>query len=156
MFKIFFTLIIFLLISNCGFQKISEDRINNFQIENFITTGDRKMAAKIKNNILINSRNESKNLISLTLDLNRKKSISEKNSANQITKYLIEMDVQLVLVNEINNKIEKFKINKSMSYNVEDTYTQTLRNEKQILSDLSGKITEEILRYIYMKNLNGN
>ena len=112
MFKIFFTLIIFLLISNCGFQKISEDRINNFQIENFITTGDRKMAAKIKNNILINSRNESKNLISLTLDLNRKKSISEKNSANQITKYLIEMDVQLVLVNEINNKIEKFKINK--------------------------------------------
>ena len=43
-----------------------------------------------------------------------------------------------------------------MSYNVEDTYTQTQKNEKQILSDLSGKITEEILRYIYMKNLNGN
>ena len=38
-----------------------------------------------------------------------------------------------------------------MKYNVENTYTQSLKNEQQITLDLSGKITEEILKYIYLK-----
>ena len=38
-----------------------------------------------------------------------------------------------------------------MKYNVENTYTQSLKNEKQITQDLSGKIAEEILKYIYLK-----
>ena len=42
-----------------------------------------------------------------------------------------------------------------MNYNVENTYTQSLRNEQQIILDLSGKITEEILKYIYLKYSDG-
>ena len=40
-----------------------------------------------------------------------------------------------------------------MNYNVENTYTQSLKNEQQVIQDLSGKITEEILRYIYILNI---
>ena len=42
-----------------------------------------------------------------------------------------------------------------MNYNVENTYTQSLKNEQQVILDLSSKITEEILRYILFKYLDG-
>ena len=59
------------------------------------------------------------------------------------------------MVNELNEKVNKVKISETMNYNVENTYSQTLQNEQQIISDLSGKITEEILKYIYLRNLDG-
>ena len=149
--KILIIIITLLFISNCGFQRISNDRLNNFQVKNFLVSGDTKIANRIKNNLLINIRKESPNLISLSLDLKKTKNISEKNSANQITKYSINLIANVVLINEINNKIDKIKISEAMSYNVENTYTQSLKNEQQIILDLSGKITEEILKYIYLK-----
>ena len=149
--KILIIIITLLFISNCGFQRISNDRLNNFEVKNFLVSGDTKIANRIKNNLMINIRKESPNLISLSLDLKKTKNISEKNSANQITKYSINLIANVVLINEINNKIDKIKISETMSYNVENTYTQSLKNEQQIILDLSGKITEEILKYIYLK-----
>ena len=149
--KILIIIITLLFISNCGFQRISNERLNNFQVKNFLVSGDTKIANRIKNNLMINIRKESPNLISLSLDLKKTKNISEKNSANQITKYSINLIANVVLINEINNKIDKIKISEAMSYNVENTYTQSLKNEQQIILDLSGKITEEILKYIYLK-----
>ena len=145
---LFFTL---LFLTNCGFQRISDDRLNNFQVKNFLVSGDTKIANRIKNNLMINIRKESPNLISLSLDVKKTKNISEKNSANQITKYSINLIADVVLINEINGKIDKVKITEEMKYNVENTYTQSLKNEKQITQDLSGKIAEEILKYIYLK-----
>ena len=140
-----------LFLTNCGFQRISDDRLNNFQVKNFLVSGDTKIASRIKNNLMINIRKEYQNLISLSLDVKKTKNISEKNSANQITKYSINLIADVVLINEINGKIDKVKITEEMKYNVENTYTQSLKNEKQITQDLSGKIAEEILKYIYLK-----
>ena len=94
-------------------------------------------------------------MISLSLNIKKSKTISEKNSANQVTKYSINLVADLVVVNELNEKVNKVKISETMNYNVENTYSQTLQNEQQIISDLSGKITEEILKYIYLRNLDG-
>ena len=145
---LFFTL---LFLTNCGFQRVSNDRLNNFQVKDFLISGDTKIANRIKNNLMINIRKESPNLISLSLNIKKTKNISEKNSANQITKYSINLIADVVLINEVYDKIDKVKISENMNYNVENTYTQSLKNEKQITQDLSGKIAEEILKYIYLK-----
>ena len=149
--KIFILLFTLTFLTNCGFQRVSNDRLNNFQVKDFLISGDTKIANRIKNNLMINIRKESPNLISLSLDVKKTKNISEKNSANQITKYSINLIADVVLINEINGKIDKVKITEEMKYNVENTYTQSLKNEKQITQDLSGKIAEEILKYIYLK-----
>ena len=148
--KILILIFTLIFLTNCGFQRVSNDRLNNFQVKDFFISGDTKIANRIKNNLMINIRKESPNLISLSLDVKKTKNISEKNSANQITKYSINLIADVVLINEINGKIDKVKITEEMKYNVENTYTQSLKNEKQITQDLSGKITEEILRYIYL------
>ena len=149
--KILILIFTLFFLTNCGFQRVSNDRLNNFQVKDFFISGDTKIANRIKNNLMINIRKESPNLISLSLDIKKTKNISEKNSANQITKYSINLIADVVLINEVNDKIDKVKISKEMNYNVENTYTQSLKNEQQIMLDLSGKITEEILKYIYLK-----
>ena len=148
--KIFILLFTLTFLTNCGFQRVSNDRLNNFQVKDFLISGDTKIANRIKNNLMINIRKESPNLISLSLDIKKTKNISEKNSANQITKYSINLIADVVLINEVYDKINKVKISEEMNYNVENTYTQSLKNEQQVIQDLSSKITEEILRYIYL------
>ena len=148
--KIFILIFTLIFLTNCGFQRVSNDRLNNFQVKDFFISGDTKIANRIKNNLMINIRKESPNLISLSLDIKKTKNISEKNSANQITKYSINLIADVVLINEVYDKINKVKISKEMNYNVENTYTQSLKNEQQVILDLSSKITEEILRYIYL------
>ena len=148
--KIFILLFTLTFLTNCGFQRVSNDRLNNFQVKDFLISGDTKIANRIKNNLMINIRKESPNLISLSLNIKKTKNISEKNSANQITKYSINLIADVVLINEVYDKIDKVKISENMNYNVENTYTQSLKNEQQVILDLSGKITEEILRYIYL------
>ena len=148
--KIFILLFTLTFLTNCGFQRVSNDRLNNFQVKDFLISGDTKIANRIKNNLMINIRKESPNLISLSLNIKKTKNISEKNSANQITKYSINLIADVVLINEVYDKIDKVKISENMSYNVENTYTQSLKNEQQVIQDLSSKITEEILRYIYL------
>ena len=148
--KILILIFTLIFLTNCGFQRVSNDRLNNFQVKDFFISGDTKIANRIKNNLMINIRKESPNLISLSLDIKKTKNISEKNSANQITKYSINLIADVVLINEVYDKINKVKISKEMNYNVENTYTQSLKNEQQVILDLSSKITEEILRYIYL------
>ena len=148
--KILILLFTLTFLTNCGFQRVSNDRLNNFQVKDFLISGDTKIANRIKNDLMINIRKESPNLISLSLEIKKTKNISEKNSANQITKYSINLIADVVLINEVYDKINKVKISEEMNYNVENTYTQSLKNEQQVIQDLSSKITEEILRYIYL------
>ena len=148
--KIFILLFTLTFLTNCGFQRVSNDRLNNFQVKDFLISGDTKIANRIKNNLMINIRKESPNLISLSLNIKKTKNISEKNSANQITKYSINLIADVVLINEVYDKIDKVKISENMNYNVENTYTQSLKIDQQVIQDLSSKITEEILRYIYL------
>ena len=148
--KILILIFTLIFLTNCGFQRVSNDRLNNFQVKDFLISGDTKIANRIKNNLMINIRKESPNLISLSLEIKKTKNISEKNSANQITKYSINLIADVVLINEVYDKINKVKISEEMNYNVENTYTQSLKNEQQVIQDLSSKITEEILRYIYL------
>ena len=126
--KILVLIFTLIFLTNCGFQRISNDRLNNFQVKNFLVSGDTKIANRIKNNLMINIRKESPNLISLSLDVKKTKVISEKNSANQITKYSINLIVDVVIINEIKNRIDKTKISEEMNYTVEDTYKQSLKN----------------------------
>ena len=94
--KIFILILTLIFLTGCGFQRVSNDKHNNFQIKNFLVTGDTKIANLIKNDIIINVRKNSSNLISLSLNIKKSKTISEKNSANQVTKYSINLVADLV------------------------------------------------------------
>ena len=57
----------------------------------------------------VNSKKNSENLLSIKMEVNKKKDIKERNSSNQVTKYSITIGVDLI-VNNISNKKEKKEV----------------------------------------------
>ena len=58
---------------------------------------------------LLIQRKNSENLLSIKMEVNKKKDIKERNSSNQVTKYSITIGVDLI-VNNISNKKERKEV----------------------------------------------
>ena len=134
MFKKISILLTLVLISNCGFKVVNFSEVNNFNISEISSSGNTKINYIIKNKIKYLSKNESKNLISLDFNTVKKRTVIEKNIKNEITKYQIEIAVNVELYEIINDKISKFQVSKVGNYNVSKQYSQTLNNEKKQLN----------------------
>ena len=148
---IFFFISFFLLTANCGFKVLDEASNNNFSIKEVRSSGEMRINHKIKNNILINSKEISENQIVINLNTKKIKSIKEKNIQNEITKYQISLisNVEFFLikgdlrVNFIKSAIGDFVAG--------DSYSTTINNEKKIVDDLVENLSEEILDEIVVK-----
>ena len=104
--KVIISSLIYLLLSNCGFKIVSQSNLNNFDIAEIITSGDKKINFRIKNKLVFNSKRNNSTLISLSLNTKKIKSIKEKNIKNEITKYKLEITT-LVEVKNITTKKKK-------------------------------------------------
>ena len=151
MFKKISILLTLVLISNCGFKVVNFSEVNNFNISDISSSGNTKINYKIKNKIKYLSKNESKNLISLDFNTVKKRTVIEKNIKNEITKYQIEIAVNVELYEIINDKISKFQVSKVGNYNVSKQYSQTLNNEKKTVELLSNEIVNEILEEVNLR-----
>ena len=142
--KIFLS-ISFLITLSCGFKVLDKSKENNFMIKEIQTTGSNRINFKIKNNLLINSKNNSDNIILINLDTEKIKGIREKNIKNEITKY------QILLISKV--KIQIFKDSKNINFNrsavgeflVGDNYSTTVTNEKKLIDNLVDHLSEKIL-----------
>ena len=148
---IFFFLLISFLTTSCGFKVLNKSENINFFIQEIRTSGEIRINHKIKNNILINSKETSENQVIINLNTKKNKSIKEKNIKNEITKYKIAINVE-VRFNEINkNNTEKFLVSKTGDYDAAKQYSQTLENEKKLTELLTDEIAEDILGKLIIK-----
>ena len=86
------------------------------------------------------------------MEVNKKKDIKERNSSNQVTKYSITIGVDLIVNNISNKKEKKRSFSKSQDYKVEDTYSQTLKNERKVLEDLNKRLSRDIINFIIFES----
>ena len=87
--KKFIGLLIIFFIYGCGFKVIDPSNFQNFYINNIETTGDKRLGYQIKNKLSIKSKDSSKENINLYINVEKEKTVKEKSSSNEITKYLI-------------------------------------------------------------------
>ncbi len=139
----FISLII--LLNGCGFKVLDKSDANNFSIKEIITSGDKRINYKIKNNLFIYSKQKRQNEIILYLDTKKNKSIKEKNIKNEITKYQINLQVS-VAFDLINSKKDKQNMTFNIlgDYTVDKFHTKTLTNEKKLIDNLVENISEKI------------
>ena len=120
-------------------------------MKEIITSGDKRINFKIKNNLLNYTKKDSQNILIINLYAKKTKNIKEKNIQNEITKYEITLDVSLefnLLNDDANYKID---ISNKGDYLVVDSYSTTLNNEKKLTNDLIENISEKILKKISLK-----
>ena len=150
--RIIIALFIVLIASSCGFKVVNIADLNNFNIAEITTDGDKRINYKIKNRLLFNSNNNEENQIVVNLFTKKNKAIKEKNIKNEITKYRLSLLVD-VKFNSINKTNEgQFSVNKGGDYNVASQYSQTLNNEKKLIDLLANELADEILERLRLVN----
>ena len=148
----FFLVILMLLPISCGFKVLNKSEANNYSIKNVIAKGDKRIGYKIKNYLLTYSNVNDQNQIMVYLDVSKDKIIKEKNIKNEITKYQINIKVNLNFY-ELGNTNDKKEINLSIEgdYSVDQIHSRTTANEKKLIENLIENISGKLLNEIGIK-----
>ena len=141
-------LILLILLTSCGFKVIDKSKQSDFFIKEINTVGDRRVNFILKNELIRNSKKDSLNQINLEITSKKIKEIKEKNIKNQVTKYGINLNVELNV--KVTSKDKLFKISSSSNgnYSVADNYSSTLSNEKKLIENLVENISKDIIKKI--------
>jgi hypothetical protein len=144
-------ILIFFLTVSCGFKVLDKSSTSNFKIKEVQTSGDKRINFKIKNNLLINSFEESTNILLIQIKTKKQKSIKEKNIKNEITKYQITLISDVVVQSLQNTKNFNFSTSLTNDFLVGRNYSTTLTNEKRIIDFLVEGLSEKILSKINLE-----
>ena len=141
-------LISILILSSCGYKVLDNSKLKNFNLKEVRTYGDKRANFAIKNSLIIGKIQGVENNLIMEITTKKNKSIKEKNIKNEITKYEISLSSEVKLDFLEINKQEIFRITSAGDYSVAEKYSNTLKNEKRLLenltSDISNKIQNEI------------
>ena len=129
-------------VSNCGFKIVDNENLYNFSVTDINISGDKRIGFNIKNDLLRNKSDKGK--IELEININKGKEIKEKNLGNEVTKYEIIINVKIDYNIISKNRSGTFTISKKGNYVVQDQYSETLIQERNLIDNLSDKIVEEI------------
>ena len=142
---IIFVPFLILLISSCSYQKMNSIDQKKFHIQEFEVSGDKRESFIIQKKIQRFSNKNSLNKIKILINLKKNKSIKEKNIQNKVVKYDLTLlaEVQIVELNTSKEIKRVFTANET--YNVDDSYSNTVNNSKAANNSLIDRIVDEIL-----------
>ena len=140
-----------ILMTGCGFKIIDKRELLNFNIKEISTSGDKRINFELKNKLSDYNNTDSSKVIKIELDTKKTKSIKEKNISNEITKYQINVIVNVKLIKTDNTNNLEFTVERTGDYVIADKFSQTLNNEKKLTSNIIGKISEDIISEIINK-----
>lgn len=141
-----FLILIFLFFYQCGFKVIDYSKLNNFSLKDIVTEGENRINYKLKNYIQSISNNSSNNNITLNIKSKSKNSIKEKNSSNEVTKYQVEITSTINYKILSSEKTDNFKLTVNGDYPVANKYSETQKNQEQLIENLTRKLSSEIKR----------
>ncbi len=143
--NLYFLLILLIMISNCGYQVVDKKKLQTFNILEINTKGEKRINFKLKNKLLYFKKENGKELIILDINSKKTKSIKDKNIKNQITKYQIDLDVEVSYRKVNDGKENSFNVKQNGTYDVSSQHSQTLNNEKKLVDLLINDIGEKII-----------
>jgi hypothetical protein len=140
-----------LIIPGCGFKIVNQSKLINYSISKIETSGDKKINYNIRNKILnIINEDKDKSYV-LKLKTEKNKSVKEKNIGNEITKYKLEIIVNVTIETPDLKKIDNFTVKMIGDYESVKQYSQTLNNEKRLIKLLSDNLADKILEQLSLK-----
>ena len=147
--KILCYVLCFLFLSNCGFKIVNQKDLRNFKIIEIDSKGDKRINFKLKNKLNINQNLKTKYDIKINLNTIKTKNIKEKNIKNEITKYSINILVDLEYSILGISKVNKISVSKFSEFNVSNQHSKTLNSEKSLINilveDIASEITDSLI-----------
>ena len=142
-------IISFLLLLSCGYKPIFSSSKANFSIKEIKLFDDIKIGSKIKKKLNIYKNIENKNIFyNLKINSDQKKNIVSKDAKGDPKIFEIQVLIDLTILE--NNKIKNKKnFKESFTYNNSTDKFSLNQYEKNIKENLTEKIIEKIIIYLY-------
>ena len=142
------------MLLSCGFKPINLKNEKLIYIKNIDVKGATRSAYFLKNNILLISDNNSKNIYDIELKITKKENSKIKNKSGRTTRYNLSLVAVLELKN-LNNKMETKKMFfENGDYEVATIHSNTINNKKSVEKDIIQKLSEDIVTYITLSMRN--
>tara|TARA_Y100000741_G_scaffold360644_1_gene343219 strand:- start:4283 stop:4777 length:495 start_codon:yes stop_codon:yes gene_type:complete len=149
--KLISAFILLFFISNCaGYEPIFKSSNLKFVINNHKIIGDKKIGKQIFSKLKRISDNNKGDMevtaISLTIEVNKTKSATTKNSAGKILEYKIDLNTKVLLKEYLSTDIilnQNFDL--SSSYKVQDQFSETVKIEEKVIQNMTEKTYEDLL-----------
>ena len=149
--NLYFSIILLFIFSSCGYQVVDKKKLQTFNILEINTTGEKRINFKLKNKLLSYKKENSEELIILDINSKKNKSVKDKNIKNQITKYQINLDIEVGYKRSNEIKMNSFIVKQNGTYDVSSQHSQTLNNEKKLIDLLINDISEKIIDQLVAK-----
>ena len=143
---------IFLL--SCGFKVVNKKNEKLIFIQNIIVEGEKRSVHLLKNNILLISDTNSKNIYEVKIEIIKKKENKIKNISGRVTRYSLSLFVKLELINLEDNKKINQTFLRSQDYNVAKVHSETISNESSATKNLIKQISSDIVSFITLSMRN--
>ena len=143
-----------LFTTSCGFKVLKQSELLNFSIAQIETTGDRKINFDLRNKLQSLNTDSVNKKINLIIETKKNKKIKEKNSKNEITKYLITVNLTIKIIDNENNQTQTIFLIEEIDYNVSEQNSQTINNEKQAIKTLSNLLFDKTIKEISLLSIN--
>ena len=144
--KILTIVFIFAFVSGCGFKKINDPNLKFYSIGDIKLSGNKQLGLVIQNKLKLSSSTGSKNTLFLDINLEKYKTTREKDSSNKITKYDIKLIANISI--KTSSEIIERKFETIDFYDVSSDYSDTIRAQKNLESELAKNIADELIRYL--------
>tara|TARA_Y100000590_G_scaffold288188_1_gene324506 strand:+ start:97 stop:552 length:456 start_codon:yes stop_codon:yes gene_type:complete len=145
----FFLIILLFALDSCGYKPLYSNKNINFSINELNISGPEKIRNQLKNNlnIFLDQKNKSK-IYNINIKSSSSRSIISKNNEGDPNMYSIELKINMeILENEKVISIKNFK--ESFDYKNQTNLFSLKKYEDNILDNLSEKIYEKIILYLY-------
>jgi hypothetical protein len=141
------------ILTACGFKPIAMDNINSISMIELDTKGNKiinyKISNYLKQNLGYGKDNPTK--IKVEINSNKKRTVKEKNSKNEITKYTLTITSEVIVNNLENSTNFTFSLIKINEYKVDNKYSVTIQNEKKAVDEIINNLTQDIVENILLK-----
>ena len=146
-----FSFILLFFINGCaGYEPIFGSTNLQFEIADYSIRGNKVLGNKIYSKIysLSKSKKNDQNLrsVNLVIKVSKDKNVTAKNSAGKILQYKITLNTDIKVTDFITkDKILNQIFVSSLTYKVQDKYTDTVDLENRSIEDLLNKTYQELV-----------
>ncbi len=144
----FLLIILFVLITSCGFKTLDYANIDNFKIEKIESSGYQRANFLIKNDLKQSSRENSSNVITIDINTTKERNVKERKLNRKVVKneVIISANYSIYFIGK--NKTHESSFSSSADYIVNKSFANSLRTERKLEKNLTKNISNFILKDI--------
>tara|TARA_Y100000590_G_scaffold467117_1_gene644861 strand:+ start:372 stop:833 length:462 start_codon:yes stop_codon:yes gene_type:complete len=145
--KTILLILIFFVVSSCGFKPIYSSKKTNFDLVKIETLEKNKINSKIQNNLNNISNDESINKYKLVINSNKEKRISSKDKKGNAQTLTMVISTSIKIYKE-NNIISDINFSEEFRYDNNSNKFDLSQYENNIENNLVDKIISNIISHI--------